>query len=112
MQRSRQQGHRRNQYQNQQRNSSQTSQRSSDYQQNRQGSTVNTPTGNNNTTTPVQPSGCFKCGEIGHYANNCPKHNPQTPQRNNSQEFIRIHLLVVLDKTRLHRTRVREELIM
>jgi hypothetical protein len=48
---------------------------------------VNTPTKNNNTTTPVQPSGCFKCGEIGHYANNCPKRNQQTPQRNNSQRF-------------------------
>jgi hypothetical protein len=24
-------------------------------------------------TNPVQPSGCFKCGELGHYANNCPK---------------------------------------
>jgi hypothetical protein len=24
-------------------------------------------------TTPVQPNGCFKCGELGHYANNCPK---------------------------------------
>jgi hypothetical protein len=46
---------------------------------------VNTPPKNNNTTTPVQPSGCFKCGEIGHYANNCPKRNPQTPQRNYSQ---------------------------
>jgi hypothetical protein len=46
---------------------------------------VNTPAKNNNTTTPVQPSGCFKCGEIGHYGNNCPKHNPQTPYRNNSQ---------------------------
>jgi hypothetical protein len=32
-------------------------------------------------TTPVQPSGCFKCGELGHYANNCPKRVMQTPQR-------------------------------
>jgi hypothetical protein len=46
---------------------------------------VNTPTRNNNTTTPVQLSGRSKCGELGHYANNCPKRNPQTPQRNNSQ---------------------------
>jgi hypothetical protein len=46
---------------------------------------VKTPAKNNNTTTPVQPSGCFKCGELGHYANNIPKRNPQTPQRNNSQ---------------------------
>jgi hypothetical protein len=22
--------------------------------------------------SPVQPNGCFKCGELGHYANNCP----------------------------------------
>jgi hypothetical protein len=79
MQRSGQQGQRSNQYQNQPRNSSQTGQRSSGYQQNRQGSVVNTPAKNNNTTTPVQPSGCFKCGEIGHYGNNCPKRNPQTP---------------------------------
>jgi hypothetical protein len=46
---------------------------------------MNTPARNNNTTTPVQPSGCFKCGELGYYANNCPKHNPHTPQSNNSQ---------------------------
>jgi hypothetical protein len=32
-------------------------------------------------TTPVQPNGCFKCGELGHYANNCPKRAVQTPQR-------------------------------
>jgi hypothetical protein len=30
-------------------------------------------------TTPVQPNGCFKCGELGHYANNCPKRAMQTP---------------------------------
>jgi hypothetical protein len=30
---------------------------------------VNTPAKNNNATTPVQPNGCFKCGELGHYAN-------------------------------------------
>jgi hypothetical protein len=46
---------------------------------------VNTPAKNNNTTTPVLPSGCFKCGKVGHYANNCPKRNPQTLQRNNNQ---------------------------
>jgi hypothetical protein len=34
----------------------------------------------NNPIAPVQPNGCFKCGEVGHYANNCPKHNMQTPQ--------------------------------
>jgi hypothetical protein len=48
---------------------------------------VNAPAKNNNPTTPVQPSGCFKCGEIGHYANNYPKRNPQTPQRKNNQIF-------------------------
>jgi hypothetical protein len=79
MQHSGHQGERSNQYQNQKRNSSQTGQRSSGYQQNRQASVVNTPTKNNNTTTLVQPSVCFKCGEIGHYANNFPKCNPQTP---------------------------------
>ena len=77
MQHSGQQGQRNSQ--NQQRNNSQTGQRSSGYQQNRQGSAVNTLARNNNTTTPVQPSGCFKCGELGHYANNFPKRNPQTP---------------------------------
>jgi hypothetical protein len=30
-------------------------------------------------TTPVQPIECFKCGELGHYANNCPKRVMQTP---------------------------------
>jgi hypothetical protein len=40
---------------------------------------------NNNTSTPSQPSGCFKCGQLGHYTNNCPKCNPQTPQRNSNQ---------------------------
>jgi hypothetical protein len=34
--------------------------------------------------TPVQPNGCFKSGELGHYANNCPKTAVQTPQRDNS----------------------------
>jgi hypothetical protein len=32
-------------------------------------------------TNPVQPNGCFKCGELGHYANNYPKRVMQTPQR-------------------------------
>jgi hypothetical protein len=34
----------------------------------------------------VQPNECFKCGELGHYANNCPKHGMQTPQRRNVQK--------------------------
>lgn len=45
------------------------------------------------TVTPARPTGqgtatdtiCFKCGEIGHYANVCPKRNPNTPARGNSQ---------------------------
>jgi hypothetical protein len=80
-----QQGQRSNQYQKQQRNNTQTSQRSSGQQQNRQGSTVNTLAKNNNTTTPVQPNGYFKCGKLGHYANNCPRRNQQTPQKNSNQ---------------------------
>jgi hypothetical protein len=37
-------------------------------------------------TTPVQPNGCVKCGELGHYANNCPKREVQTPQRSSVQK--------------------------
>jgi hypothetical protein len=33
-------------------------------------------------TTPVQPNGCFKCGELGHYANNCPKRTMLTHREN------------------------------
>jgi hypothetical protein len=80
-----QQGQRSNQYPNQQTSSTQTGQRSSGQQQNRQGSVPNKPARNNNTTTPVQPNGCFKCGELGHYANNCPRRNQQTPQKNTNQ---------------------------
>jgi hypothetical protein len=35
----------------------------------------------------VRPNGCFNCGELGHYANICPKHNMQTPQKDNGQRF-------------------------
>jgi predicted aspartyl protease len=37
--------------------------------------------------TPARPTGttCFKCGETGHYTNVCPKRNPNTPARDNSQ---------------------------
>jgi hypothetical protein len=28
---------------------------------------------------------CFKCGEVGHYANACPKRIPNTPARSNVQ---------------------------
>ena len=48
---------------------------------------MNTPAENSNTTTPVQPNGYFKCGKLGHYANNCPRHNQQTPQKNNNQRI-------------------------
>jgi hypothetical protein len=37
-------------------------------------------------TTPVQPYGGLKSGELGHYANNCPKRGMQTPQRRNVQK--------------------------
>jgi hypothetical protein len=38
-------------------------------------------------TTPVQPSGFFKCREFGHYANNCPKREIQTPQKGYGQRL-------------------------
>jgi hypothetical protein len=44
---------------------------------------VNTQAKSNNA--PVQPNGCFKCGELDHYANNCPRRNQQTPQKSNNQ---------------------------
>jgi hypothetical protein len=45
------------------------------------------------TGTSARPAGqgiatgttCFKCGEVGHYDNVCPKRNPNTPARGNSQ---------------------------
>jgi hypothetical protein len=33
------------------------------------------------SNSPVRPNGCFNCGELGHYANICPKRNMQTPQK-------------------------------
>jgi hypothetical protein len=78
VQRSGQQGQRSNQTQNQQRNISQTNQRSGGNSQTRQGGVVNTQAKSNNNV-PVQPNGCFKCDELGHYANNCPRRNQQTP---------------------------------
>jgi hypothetical protein len=77
VQRSGQQGQGNNQSQNQQRNNSQTNQMSGGSSQTRQGGAVNTQAKSNNTL--VQPNGCFKCGELGHYANNCPRRNHQTP---------------------------------
>jgi hypothetical protein len=44
---------------------------------------VNTQARNDNA--PVQPNGCFKCSEHGHYANNCARRNQQTPQKSNKQ---------------------------
>jgi hypothetical protein len=83
VQRSGQQSQRNNQNQNQQRSNSQTNQRSGGNSQNRQGGASNTQARNN---APVQPNGYFKCGELGHYANNCPRRNQQTPQRSNTQK--------------------------
>jgi hypothetical protein len=37
------------------------------------------PTGHSIVTT------CFKCGEVGHYANACPNRNPNTSTRSNTQ---------------------------
>jgi hypothetical protein len=43
------------------------------------------------TGTPMRPAGqgtittCFKRGEVGHYANACPKRIPNTPARSNVQ---------------------------
>jgi hypothetical protein len=50
--------------------------RTPNFQQNHPAHTPGTPVRN---TTPVQPNGCLKCGELGHYDNNCPKRGMQTP---------------------------------
>jgi hypothetical protein len=39
------------------------------------------PAGQGTTTVTT----CFKCAKVGHYANACPKSNPNTPARNNVQ---------------------------
>jgi hypothetical protein len=52
------------------------------YQQNRLMTPVGTPV---RPSAPRTPAGnnCFKCGEVGHYANACPKrHTPGTPVHN------------------------------
>jgi hypothetical protein len=41
--------------------------------------------------TPVHPSGCFNCGELGHYASICPQHNIQTPQKDNRGQQNYMH---------------------
>jgi hypothetical protein len=41
--------------------------------------------------TPVHPSGCFNCGELGHYASICPQHNMQTPQKGNRGQQNYMH---------------------
>jgi hypothetical protein len=105
VQRSGQQSQRNNQNQNQQRSNSQTNQRSGGNSQNHQGGASNTQARNN---APVQPNGCFKCGELGHYANNCPRRNQQTPQKSITREMTRTPLLVDLLRTRLLRTRAEE----
>jgi hypothetical protein len=35
--------------------------------------------------TPVHPSGCFNCRELGHYASICLQRNMQTPQKGSGQ---------------------------
>jgi hypothetical protein len=42
-------------------------------------------------TTPVHPSGCFNCGELGHYASICPQRNMQTPQRDSRGQQNYMH---------------------
>jgi hypothetical protein len=41
--------------------------------------------------TPVHPSGCFNCGELGHYASICPQRNMQTPQKGNRGQQNYMH---------------------
>ena len=65
----------------------QQTQRHSNPQPYHPGYATGAPVRTNNPVTPVQPNGCFKCGELGHYANNCPKRNVRPPQnqRNSGQ---------------------------
>jgi hypothetical protein len=37
--------------------------------------------------TPVHPSGCFNCRELGHYASICLQRNMQTPQKGSGQRL-------------------------
>jgi len=56
-------------------------------QQNRLGNTTGAPVRTYNPIMPIHPKGCFRCGELGHYANICPTRNMQTSQiqKNNGQ---------------------------
>ncbi|XP_072151463.1 uncharacterized protein [Setaria viridis] len=63
----------------------QQAQRNSNSQHNRANHATGTPA-RTNQVTPVRPNGCFKCGEVGHYANACPKNNTQIPQKTNGQK--------------------------
>ena len=42
------------------------------------------PVRSNNPITPVHLNGCFRCGELGHYAKICPTRNMQTQIQKNS----------------------------
>ncbi|XP_025825216.1 uncharacterized protein LOC112900586 [Panicum hallii] len=54
------------------------------FPQNRQNTPTRTPM-KNNTPAPTGGNACFKCGEMGHYANSCPKGNVQnTPGQFNN----------------------------
>jgi hypothetical protein len=61
------------QQQQQAQHASQSVQRSN-FQQNRQGTPTGTPM-RNNATAPAGGNTCYRCGEVGHYANRCPKGN-------------------------------------
>jgi hypothetical protein len=58
------------------------------FPQNRQNITTGTPV-RNNTSVSTCGNTCFQCGEVGHYANRCPKGNAQNTsgQFNNSGQW-------------------------
>ena len=66
----------------QQQNGNQRSQQQIDGQTPRQGNPNNTPVKNSPSSNP---NVCYHCGEVGHYANHCPrKQNQLAPQNQNS----------------------------